>query len=63
MNGAPFPQTTEKKYTRHRGTGEIREEGEGGFSIVKEGTSTVNRTKQNKKDWVPSTIDGKNLQE
>ena len=63
MKGSPFAKSTPtaKTYTRHRGTGEIREEIEGGFSIIKEGTSKVNRTKENKKDWVPSTKEGKNL--
>tara|TARA_R100001377_G_C3119628_1_gene85482 strand:+ start:49 stop:558 length:510 start_codon:yes stop_codon:yes gene_type:complete len=53
---------TDSTYTRHRGTGEIREEHKGGgFSIIKEGTSVVNRTRKNNKDWVPADKDGKNL--
>ena len=56
---SPAKKSKQGEYLTNVKTGEIRENFPDSFSIIKEGTKTVHRTKENKDDWQPSDKTGK----
>ena len=61
MKGFPYSgkSPVKQRYETNSKTGEIRENVEKGFIILKKGTDSVPRTRKNKADWKASDKDGK----